>query len=183
MSECGGSESRITRSVLSAQAAVRRASLGAAFVFDVAAIVKMFPKDMGRRLQQRGSKKKTTVFKSLVNSTRSPSVDYLANHARFVARNPRVPVPHGTTANEAFHLQLKRAFGGKYSLTKEFVHRHLRYLLMRKMVADSFRRESWNPADTTEDEVVQAFGRELLRTGVVFEPRLEMTGHCPRAAA
>ena len=71
-------------------------------------------------------------------------------------------------------MQLKRSFGGKYTYTKGFVHRHLRYLQMRKMVADSFRRESWNPADTTEDEIVLAFGQELLRTGVVFQPKLEV---------
>ena len=67
----------------------------------VAAIAKMFPTEMGRRLQQRGSHKKTTVLGSLIATTSSPSVDYLANHARFVARYREVPVPHGTTANEA----------------------------------------------------------------------------------
>ena len=34
-------------------------------------------------------------------------MEYMANFARFVARNPNQYVMNGTTVNEAFHLELK----------------------------------------------------------------------------
>ena len=75
------------------------------FVSDVAALVRSFPSEMKRK-----TGKKTTILKSLTNSVQPVNLEYLANHARFVARNTEVDVMNGTLPNEAFHRELKALF-------------------------------------------------------------------------
>ena len=71
-------------------------------VEDIAAVVKNFKSWM----QKRPKNKDTTAYSSIAYSMVRRHLGYLLNYSRFVARKAELPVPYGTTLNEAFHNEL-----------------------------------------------------------------------------
>ena len=66
-------------------------------------------------------KKGGSVLTVLTNATKMAEIGYLFNASIFVRRNPDVPVPYGTTANEAAHARLKGSFWNVKRCTKTYV--------------------------------------------------------------
>ena len=60
------------------------------FVSDVASLVRCFPRQMKNRI-----KGESTILANLWKTTKPASLEYLANFARFAARNPEIQVQHG----------------------------------------------------------------------------------------
>ena len=71
-------------------------------VWGIAALARCHPQQLRRKTGKR-----TTIRQTLAHACSPHELEYLANHGRFVAKNPDVGVPYGTTANEAYHRELK----------------------------------------------------------------------------
>lgn len=138
------------------------------FVQDEAAIVKLLP-DAVRRKIEGG----TTVRASLEAATAPAQAEYLMNLSRFVARNPTLTVPYGTTKNEAFHNQLKGYFREVVHQTRRNAEYVARVATLAKLVAasvDSARltREYY------EADVLRAACRVLVSSPPTITPLLEL---------
>ena len=135
------------------------------FVSDIATLVRCFPKEMKRKAD------KTTVEGSLVNLTSASSLVYFQNFARFVARNPCVTVPYGTTPNEAYHMELKSMFRNIRSCTRSYAKTHAKIATAVKLIGGSMA-EGGRTKRESQTTLLHAFCARLEKSHIRFVPRL-----------
>ena len=83
---------------------------------------------------------KTTVLSSLAFATSPKELEYLMDVPRFMARNPDVRVPYGTTACEAVHTELVGMFDHITQQTAARAKLAARMFTLRKLVWGSMQR-------------------------------------------
>ena len=137
------------------------------FVADVAALVRHFPKMM-----RRTTSKKTTVRSSLIHTTEGKSLEYLANFARFVSRNPSVKV-HDTTTNEAYHLELKGMFRNIRHCSSAYARTHAKIATAMKLVA-CFVQKSQRTKVERQANLLHQSCTELESLPLTFEPKIDI---------
>ena len=95
-----------------------------------------YPEELTRHTHKQG-----TVKGSLVYNFSSPQVDYLVSHGRYVART-HGPILYGTTANEAFHAQVKRYFNNKTGFTRAYARTAARTFQLGHVLRSSLKRST-----------------------------------------
>ena len=91
-------------------------------------------------MSKRVHKKKTTIYSSVRHAMRPRGLEYLLNFARFIARNPEVLVPYGTTPNEAFHKELVSFFRNIMTPGRETVQGLAKAITSIKLVAGMMKK-------------------------------------------
>ena len=107
------------------------------FVRDVAALTRVYPKFMKRKPK---GKKSTSVLNSVCFASSPVELEYLSNGPRFMARNPDVPMPYGTTPNEAVQGECAKY----YTPVTQQRHEHARVvagtITLRKLLDGALAR-------------------------------------------
>ena len=102
------------------------------------------------------AKNKTTVLASLKASMSAEQVEYLLNYARFISRNQDVPVPYGTTGNEAFHNELKGFFRCVYTPKRRYVKSLVDVIAAVKSVSGFLQKQKLTKQHT-QSNLLRAF--------------------------
>lgn len=138
------------------------------FTNDLAVICKKFPAFCAKRIPGT----KTTVIGSLRHATKPHELKYIMNFAIFIARNPGIEVPYGTTSNEAFHKQVKGFFRNVQIQTARNAVNVCSVIRLAKLIS------GWmNKTDTVENlrehETLKKFVNIIMNTcPVKFDPKL-----------
>ena len=135
-------------------------------VADVAALRRLFSKEMRRKTGQ-----KVTVLGSLKNTTSPTSLEYLANHARFVARNPSVKVPNGTLPNEAYHMELKQLFRNIRRCRQTYARTHAKVATAVKLIGGHLSEAPFTKSDR-QTTLLHLFCAKLEKNPLKFDPLL-----------
>ena len=140
------------------------------FLKDIAALTIVYEKDMRR---QTG--KSATVRSSLAFASCGVELQYLFNGSRYIARNPNVQVPYGSTACEAVHAELKRYF----ALTRQQTARHAETLTslfcMKKLITAIMQRLDLSKTMLPR-ELLRSSCASLQSMSLDWNPRLELLG-------
>ena len=133
------------------------------FLKDIAALTKCHEDQM-----QRSVGKGVTVLGSLMTATEPAELGYIMNVGRFIARNREIPVLHGTTHNEAYHLELKAFFRNVMSQSARHARMIARIATVAKLVASAMQR-----ADLTRQHrqvvLLKMFLKEFADRGYDFD--------------
>ena len=135
------------------------------FVWDVATLVHQYPNQMGRKKTGKG----TTVLQSLIHTCTPHQLEYLANHGRFVHRNPDVGVPYGTTPNEAYHNEIKSMFRNIRVCSKAYVRTHAKIATLVKLIAGHLSALPTSRGQS-QSSLLHHFCNQIERTALEFWP-------------
>ena len=78
-------------------------------------------------------------------------LEYLLNYARFASRNQCVPVPDGTTGNEAFHNELEAFFWCVRTPTRRNVESLVDVIVAVKFVSGFLQKQKLTKQHTQSD--------------------------------
>ena len=92
---------------------------------------------MKRRAKGKGS---TSVINSLRHATSPAELQYMMNGRRYLARNPGVPAPYGSTPCEGFHGESKEFFRQVVQQREEHARVLARLLTVRKLIDGAMAR-------------------------------------------
>ena len=96
----------------------------------------------------------------------------MVNHGRYAARTHGF-VLYGTTANEAFHNQIKNAFVNRSGFTREFARAAADLFLLRQLVrAKLARRTSTTTTHRRPQDYLASVVRHMTRGSFKIRPRL-----------
>ena len=146
------------------------------YVLDFAAVVKTFPDEMNRQ-----GDKKQKVYDTIDNACNPVEIEYLFNLGRFAAKYPAVPLPYGTTGNEACHSHLNYSIYGVRSCSLDYVRTHCTFFTVRTLLTGHMCRATMksNVRRTTSLKSPQSRGHALAglleRNSLKFRPLVDLT--------
>ena len=141
-----------------------------AFQADVASLAVHYEKQVNRNA--RG--KKISVLTSLCDSLCPRNLEYILNYTRFVARNPSVDIPYGTTSNEAFHNELKGFFRNIRTPTRRLVQILARLVTVVKLIAGSLEEQDLTRTKHSQSDKLRSFCKHLEAEPLEFRPLLRV---------
>ena len=140
------------------------------FVHDIAAVVRKHR----RWMEKRPKNKIATAFGSIAHAMSARHLEYLLNFARFVARNPKVDVPFGTTPNEAFHNELKAYFRGIYTPSRSRIVGASRVITSVKLIAGMAKKAN-HTKTYSQSMLLREYCAGLESNPLKFDPPLVVT--------
>ena len=140
------------------------------FVEDVAALAETYPQDMAKTI----GKSHTTVLSSLEHALRPVGLEYLLNGARFIGRNPDIPVMYGTTRNEAFHMQLKSFWRNVMWQTSRNAKVVASLVTFAKLMVGQIQSTCYT-TNKPEHELLRRAAAILMSDPLTFEPLMDLS--------
>lgn len=141
---------------------------GAAFLNDVAALCKLFPKEMRKK-----TGKTSTIKSSLRHATRPEGLEYLMNGCRFAAHHPDIKLMDGTTRNEAHHLQTKFMFRNVMHQIGRNVEIVSGVLTVIKLMAGYLQKDNTFTIIHREHTLLHQVALDLMQTPKEFVPLMD----------